>query len=107
MVTSLLKAGDGTAHYFVVIILLLLVILAMVAWNWALTLPGLLKSAVGWAAFILTLLLVTELLPWKKYAIAGQQIGLEAFKWMDARPMFILLVLPALLVGSLLWSNPA
>src|SRR4051812_37300187 len=107
MLSSLLQKSSGTDHYFIIIIVLLLLILALSAWNWATTLPRPLQSLIGWAAVVLAFLLASELLPWQQYAIAGHQIGLEALKWMDGRPLIVLLVLPALLFGSIFWNNPA
>lgn len=107
MVSTLLQKTSGSDHAFIVIIVLLLLILAMVAWTWVRDLPGPVKSLIGWAAFLLALLLASELLPWQKFALAGHQVGLEALKWMDAHPLVILLVLPILMFGSIFWQNPA
>jgi hypothetical protein len=106
MLSSLLQKSSGSDHFFIIIIVLLLLILALSAWNWATTLPRPLQALLGWAAFFLALLLASELLPWQQYAVLGHYIGLEALKWMDDRPLIALLVLPALLVGSIFWRNP-
>jgi len=106
MLSSLLQKSSGSDHFFIIIIVLLLLILALSAWNWAVALPGPLRSLLGWAAFFLALLLVSELLPWQRYALLGHQIGLEALKWVDSRPLIVLLALPLLLFGSIFWKNP-
>jgi hypothetical protein len=105
MLSSLLQKSSGSDHFFIIIIVLLLLILALSAWNWATTMPRWVQALIGWATFFLVILLSTELLPWQKYALLGHQIGLEALKWMDTRP-WVLLVLLALMFGSILWKNP-
>src|SRR5262249_4043277 len=93
-------------HFYIIIIVLLLLILALSVWNWATTLPRPLQSVIGWAAGVLAVVLASELLPWQKYALLGHQVGLEAVKWIDARPLITLLVLPLLLLGTIFGRKP-
>lgn len=107
MLTPLLnKPGATDAHYFVIIIVLLLLILALSAWQWATSLPRPVQSLIGWASVVLVVLLASELLPLQEFVLAGRQIGLEALAWMDAHPLVVLLVLPALMFGSIFWRRP-
>jgi hypothetical protein len=105
MLSSLLQRSSGSDHFFIIIIVLLLLILALSAWNWATTMPRPVQALIGWAAVILVFLLASELLPWQATVAVGQQIGLDAFAWMDGHPMIVLLVLPALMFGSLMWRK--
>lgn len=107
MLSSLLQRPNSTEQYFIIVILLLLLILALVAWNWVTTLPGPLRSLIGWAAVILTVLLTTELVPWQRGVETGAQLGAMGMAWMDAHPLVVLVVLPVLMLGSVLWKNPA
>jgi hypothetical protein len=105
MLSSLLQKTSGSEHFFIIIIVLLLLILALSAWNWATTMPRWVQALLGWAAVLLVVVLASELLPWQETAAAGRQIGLDAFAWMDGHPMLVLLVLPALMFGSLMWRK--
>lgn len=107
MITSYLQKPSSTEQYLVIIILLLLLVLALVAWNWVTTLPGPIKSLIGWASLILAVLLASELLPWQKFVVLAQGYGAVGMAWMDAHPLVVLLVLPATLFGSVFWNNPA
>jgi len=105
MLSSLLQKSSGSDHMFIIIIVLLLVILTLSAWNWATTMPRWVQSLLGWAGVLLIIVLASELLPWQATVAVGQQKGLEALAWLDARPLIVLLALPALMFGSLMWRK--
>ena len=106
MITSYLHKPSSTEQYLVVIILLLLLVLALVAWQWVTTLPGPIKSVIGWASIVLAVLLASELLPWQQVVTQAQGFGAVGMAWMDTHPLVVLLVLPAMLFGSIFWNNP-